>query len=143
MSVGNEVIYAEKAAAFIKCFKGTSDMEVGMKVNIRYDGPDTILHTYDLEDGRLLNILEIDFVQSIEDMRYRIELFLGYEPEFYEVKNPIKKFEAAAPYKHAKIYKLPKNPGQILKYGYPSMVTSDYLFGFIFLGKPSDKISLS
>lgn len=144
MSDSREVILSEKAQEFIKKFRGTEGLELNMKINVRYDGPSTILHTYDTEGNHdLIHILERDFVQSMTEVRAVVKEFLGYVPKFYEVKNPIQNFQDTQPYKSASVYKLPENSKELLKYAYPSSITAEYLFGFVIAGKPDDKINIT
>lgn len=137
-----EVFLPEKGQAIIDAFYGTEGIVLNNKINVRYDGPDTMLHTYEAEDGVLIHILEIDFVSGLAGVCEILHFMLGRNVELLELKKPASNFKDTAPYKHAITYQIPSNPDNVLIHAYPKGITSDFYFCFVVLGHPTDKVTL-
>lgn len=136
-----EVITAEIAQKLLTRFKNTENVKLVIKTNVRYDGPDTQLHTYQAETG-FIHILEIDFIQSMQGIGNLVKDMLGRKVEFHEVKKPFTNIEDTGPYRSAQLYKIPKDVDQIKKYAHLGGLESDIFFSFLIAGRDTEKVNL-
>lgn len=136
------VLNPASAQKILDYFKGTESIELNMKVNVRYDGPDTMLHTYESDNGKFVHILEIDYVSGLKHVNGIISRMLGRKPVFYKLKHPAKRFEDTTPYKSATVYKMPEGVDELLQYAHSGGLSWDAYFSFVFEGSAEDMVRL-